>query len=315
MPYPRSHLIDPEGGTYHVCSRCVRRAFLFGVDKKTGKDFSHRRDWIVNRILELSDIFTVSVYAYAVMHNHYHIVLRMEAVDLSDEEVADRWLKICPGRKVYSNVDEVAAVRRAALLCDEARLKEIRARLGSLSWFMRYINEPLARLANAEDLCKGRFWEGKFKSQALLDEAAVLACMVYVDLNPIRAKMADDLEGSDFTSIQCRCQTQQAQEPIGAINQNAPKNFPKNPPFSKTTLGDYINLIKWTAVEQSYMRRGIQYDIGHCLKNNHTNMNHWFTDHLPLADTWQRAMGTGEALTEYAKAIGQYWIRKRSLVA
>jgi len=310
MTYPRSHLIDPEGGTYHVCSRCVRRAFLFGVDEKTGKDFSHRRDWLEKRMLELSEIFTVSVYAYAVMSNHYHMVLRMESEDLTDEEVADRWLKVCPGRRVIKNAADVQRVRKLAILNDAAMLETLRARLRSLSWFMRFINEPLARLANKEDLCKGRFWEGRFQSQALLDEASVLACMVYVDLNPVRAMLADDIEDSDFTSIQRRCRNQDYEEAVGPINRSNTKLVP----FNKTSLGDYINLIRWTGIEQSHMRRGTYYSADACLKNNHTNMTHWFKDHMPLPKTWQRAMGSVEALAEYAASIPQCWIRRRSSV-
>ncbi|WP_133511163.1 hypothetical protein [Candidatus Thiosymbion oneisti] len=79
-----------------------------------------------------------------------------------------------------------------------------RARLHDLSWFMRTLNEHIARRANAEDGVKGRFWEGRFKSQALLDEKALPAAMAYVDLNPVRAGLAETPEASDYTSIQER---------------------------------------------------------------------------------------------------------------
>ncbi len=71
MTYPRSHLVDPDGGVYHVCSRCVRRAFLCGTDPTTGFNFNHRRQWIEERILWLADIFSVEIFGYTVMSNHY----------------------------------------------------------------------------------------------------------------------------------------------------------------------------------------------------------------------------------------------------
>ena len=204
MTYPRSHLIKSEGGTYHVFSRCVRRSFLCGFDELTGRDFSHRRAWIVQRVLALSEIFAISVYAYAVMSNHYHLVVRMESSELTDEEVAERWLKLCPVSGDEGDVDKRFLNRKAQIIQDANRVTELHQRLHSLSWFNCFINEPLARLANKEDNCKGRFWEGRFKSQILLDEASVLACMVYVDLNPIRAGVASDLIDRDYTSIQNR---------------------------------------------------------------------------------------------------------------
>jgi hypothetical protein len=79
-----------------------------------------------------------------------------------------------------------------------------RSKLSSISWFMRCLNQPIARQANLEDGCTGKFWESRFTSQALKSEEALLSCMAYVDLNPVRAGMADTPETSSHTSIQER---------------------------------------------------------------------------------------------------------------
>ncbi|TVR90988.1 MAG: hypothetical protein EA418_14465 [Wenzhouxiangellaceae bacterium] len=157
MTYPRSHLVsEDESGCYHVVSRCVRRAFLCGKDKLTGKCFEHRRNWIESRILELAECFAVSVFAYAVMSNHFHVVLHVdptEAQALSDEEVAKRWLKAFPGPLKHDDDPELAERFELAILGNPERLTELRKRLGSLSWFMKALNEPIARQANREDDC------------------------------------------------------------------------------------------------------------------------------------------------------------------
>ena len=306
MTYPRSHLVEPGSGTYHVCSRCVRRSFLCGVDNLTGRDFSHRRQWIQARILELSKLFSISIYAYAVMSNHYHIVLSIDPIELTDEEVADRWLQLCPAANRGKGVRAQKADRRRAIIGNQTRLAVLRSRLQSLSWFMRFINEPLARLANKEDNCKGRFWEGRFKSQILLDDASILASMVYVDLNPVRAGIANDLDDSDCTSIQHRLSNDLKEKQIVAINPSH-----SHPPFAPMSLTDYVNLVRWTAKEQDYMRRSIQGPAHQYLRNNHTTHDGWFRDNLPKPHRWQRAMGSIEALQEYAKAIGQCWIKRR----
>jgi REP element-mobilizing transposase RayT len=285
----------------------VRRTFLCGVDELTGRDFSHRRRWIQARVFELSKIFSISIYAYAVMSNHYHIVLRIDPLDITDEEVADRWLQLCPVASEGERPGALQASRRWAIINKKDRLAELRARLQSLSWFMRFINEPLARLANKEDNCTGRFWEGRFKSQILLDEASVLASMVYVDLNPVRAGIADDLEDSDYTSAQYRLAHDREEEEMAPIN--GPRS---DPPFAPISLADYVKLVRWTAKAQSIMWGSIQHGVGHCLRNNHTTPEGWFRDNLPRPHRWQRAMGSVDALKEHAKAVGQCWIKRQS---
>lgn len=208
MPKPRKRLVSLSDTPYYHCiSRCVRRAFLCGVDRQSGYSFEHRRQWIVDRILLLSSVFTIDVCAYAVMSNHYHVVLHVDtakANQLSSREVALRWLKLFSGPPAVRNWLDGGSLGPE----EQHRLEQwcaiIQTRLVDLSWFMRCLNEPIARLANAEDGCTGRFWEGRFKSQALLDETALLQCMAYVDLNPIRAGIAHKPESSDYTAIQRR---------------------------------------------------------------------------------------------------------------
>jgi REP element-mobilizing transposase RayT len=206
MPaYARRDIVaEDRVGVYHCIARCVRRAFLCGVDSYAGRDYSHRKAWVLDRLRQLAGLFGVEVCDYAVMSNHLHIVLRNRpdvARQWSDDEVALRWRKLFPQR------DELTGEPRepdchdvAVLTADADRLAILRSRLASLSWFMRCLCEWVARKANHEEGSSGRFWAGRFKSQPLLDEAALLACSVYVDLNPVRAGIAATPEESQFTS-------------------------------------------------------------------------------------------------------------------
>jgi putative transposase len=211
-----TYVREGEIGVYHCTTRCVRRASLCGFDPETGRDFSHRKVWLSNRLRFLVSIFAIEVSTFSVMDNHYHTTLRIRpdiAERWSDHEVASRWLTLCPKRfrsKKAGNVPIAEQIRNLAL-CTE-RIALLRKRLCSLSWFMKHINEFIARAANKEDDVKGRFWESRFKCQALLDDAAIAACMVYVDLNPIRAGLAATPESSNLTGIQerIRCWQQEA---------------------------------------------------------------------------------------------------------
>ncbi len=196
MAQARQSLI-PGGssGYFHCVNRCVRRSWLCGLDALTGRSFEHRREWVERRLMVLADVFAVSIYAYAVMSNHLHVVLKLDAVagnGWSDHEVAERWCRLFPNR---DDVEESqVALRIEQIGADAGRVAKYRSRLTSLSWFMRCLAEPIARRANGEDDCTGRFWEGRFKAQVLTDDRALVAAMTYVDLNPIRAKIATKVD-------------------------------------------------------------------------------------------------------------------------
>ena len=208
MTLPRKVLISlADTPYYHVTSRCVRRAFLCGVDHYSGQDYEHRRQWVVDRILLLSSLFAIDVCAYAVMSNHYHLVLKLcpeQLNNLSDDQVIDRWCALFKGPLLIQrlrNGETLSAPERSTV---GDIVKVWRNKLSSISWFIRCLNQPIARQANLEDECTGKFWESRFTSQALKSEEALLSCMAYVDLNPVRAGLATSPETSSYTTIQER---------------------------------------------------------------------------------------------------------------
>ncbi len=141
------------------------------------------------------------------MSNHTHVVLRVnqsKAESWANHQVIKRWHQLYAGNYLSQRFMTGQTLRLAEKRQPDVFVQTWRERLFSISWFMRNLNEHIARHANREDNCTGRFWEGRFKSQALLDEKALAACMAYVDLNPIRACMADTPETSDHTSVKER---------------------------------------------------------------------------------------------------------------
>ena len=190
---------------YHIVSRCVRRAFLCGDDDLTGRSFEHRRQWLIDRIKKVASVFAIDVCSYAIMSNHFHLVLKIGANDnWTDKQVLITWQSLYSLPVMCQRYLQGDDLDGASLRLVQKYAAEYRERLCSISWFMKAINEYIARMANEEDRCTGHFWESRFKSQALLDERALLTCMAYVDLNPIRAGMASSLGDSEYTSIKER---------------------------------------------------------------------------------------------------------------
>ncbi|MFT5422039.1 MAG: REP element-mobilizing transposase RayT [Candidatus Endobugula sp.] len=208
MTRPRKELISiSDTPYYHIVSRCVRRAFLCGFDNTSQRDYEHRRQWIENRIRLLSSLFGIDICAYAVLSNHYHIVVKLDPqqnVAWSHQEIITRWTSLYKGPLLIQRQQQGASLSPAEQQTVSDIIEVWRHRITDLSWFMKCLNEPIAREANKEDNCTGHFWESRYKSQALLSEEALLSCMAYVDLNPVRACMADTPETSEYTSIKER---------------------------------------------------------------------------------------------------------------
>jgi len=161
MTLPRSALVSLDSTPYYHCvGRCVRRAFLCGVDQYSGRSFEHRRGWIVERLAVLSSLFAIDVAAYAVMSNHYHVVLKINAdlaASWSFDEVLERWCRLFSGHPLVQRYLASPAMSSAELEKLAEFVELYRSRLADLSWFMRCLNESIARMANEEDGCTGRY--------------------------------------------------------------------------------------------------------------------------------------------------------------
>ena len=196
-----------------------------GDDPLTGKNFDHRKAWMEDELQRLAACFGIDLLTFAILSNHFHLILRSrpDVVQAwSDEEVARRWLMLCPyrkdeeGRAKDPKESEISSIAK-----DSKRLTEIRSRLSDISWWMRLLSQSIAQRANRDDKEVGKFWQARFKAVRLLDETAVLACSAYVDLNPIRAAIAETVEGSDYTSVQRRALSQRVRAKSKVVKSTA----------------------------------------------------------------------------------------------
>ena len=143
---------------YHCVTRCVRRAFICGRDKVTGRNFGHRREWIEKHLFLLTEVFCIDVAGYAIMSNHYHVVLHVDkerAEKLSDLEVVERWHKLYKGPDIVRQFLSGEELTKSELDTVQVTINQWRAQLSNISRFMGHLNESIARRANKEDKCKG----------------------------------------------------------------------------------------------------------------------------------------------------------------
>ena len=308
MPKSRQSQVSLEDTPYYHCvTRCVRRAFLCGEDKATGKSYEHRRQWVEDKLLSLAQVFCIDICAYAVMSNHTHVVLHVdakEAMALSELAVLERWHSLHKGTLLtrrYADSDERKEMSGAEIITTKEIIEVYRSRLYDISWFMRHLNEYIAREANKEDGCTGRFWEGRFKSQALLDEAALAACMAYVDLNPIRAKMAETPETSNHTSVQQRAQAAKVKKAqpksLFRFVGNPRKRMPQGLPFR---LVDYLALVDETGRQIRQGKRGhIAQSQSPILKRLNIEPENWLTLTTEFEDRFSYAAGDSQHMRRY----------------
>ena len=270
------------------------------------------------RLAALSQVFAIELCAYALMSNHYHLVLRLRperVAEWSDEEVITRWTRL------FSEPSLISRYRKGdAMTCDErsrvcATLETWRERLGDLSWYMRCLNEYIARRANAEEGVTGHFWEARFKSQALLDTAALLQAMVYVDLNPVRAGMAATIGESIYTAAQQRMLPDRRSSPadrdtrfpsLAQLRERSEAPEIDALPFGRV---DYLNLVDATgrccvpgkrgsiSGDESYLLSSLGFDPGVWVSHMRTSVRSRYP-----------AVGSREHLRRHAARLNRAWV-------
>lgn len=328
-----------QGGVYHCQSRCVRRCFLCGFDPLTGVSHERRKVWIEARLRFLAGVFEFPVYSYAVMSNHLHIVLR------TTPEKAARWSVATIVRKAYAlcpqaverelGAGEPLAVleQRAAARSDYVELW--RERLSDISWFMRFLNEYIARRANKEDSLTGRFWEGRFQCRLLADEGAVLSCMAYVDLNPVRAGLGEKPEDCPFTSIYQRIEARRGRQRLQVLEkagEESPKVLLEKErrrsrlarwlcPVENVRVGNsekpwelsetkYLQLVDFAGRKRVLGKEGsIPEGLAPVLERMELDADQWAKTVRRYGSLYWRVAGRAERLAEAAARAGQRWIR------
>jgi hypothetical protein len=231
------------------------------------------------------------------MSNHYHLVLKVnDTEDWSIHQVLIHWASLCQLPPLCQKFIDKKTMSKAEMDMVLIMTDEFRERLMSISWFMKMLNQDIAFRANTEDNCKGHFFESRFKSQALLDERALLTCMAYVDLNPIRAAMARTPEASDYTSIQERINNKQSD--LMSFGDDGI-------PYS---LSLYLELVELTGRAVLETKRGfIPKELPVILERLNLNPDTWLDELNQFKTKGHTAVGTVQQLKDFCQSVKKKW--------
>jgi hypothetical protein len=336
---------DGEIGVFHCFARCVRRAFLCGFDEVTGNDYEHRRQWLIDLQAQAAGLFAVEIAFHAELSNHLHLIVRTRpdvVATWSDEEVVRRWLKIARLKRGSDLAGWEPSEQRVRMeLAKPQRAATLRRRLSSVSWLMGTVCENLARRANAEDGCRGRFWETRFGCRELADETAILVCGIYVDLNQIRSGEASTPEQSRYTSAYDRIEGRKARrvasEPPGqrpaaaaarrdrwlcelSLEENADSDISagqrSTSPWRASdkgllpiSLDDYLELLDWTGRQVRSDKPGAIPDhLAPILDRLHIHAEHWVQTVTQFESLFGHVAGRVEQITRAAHRLGRRWL-------
>jgi hypothetical protein len=303
-----------------------------GKDPLTGKDHTHRRQWFIHRLQLLVSCFAIDVCFDAILSNHFHLILRTNprlVKRMGNWEVARRWLRVYPGKRVLDeNWIEPTEKQIEALVADKEKLARVRKKLANVSCFMAALSEYIARRANAEDDCDGRFFSGRFGSREIMHEAGLLVGGLYVDLQLVHAGEAQTPESSVYTSAWFRIQSRQtsAKDSRSQANDSwlAPLTLQADhlgdvPCTSGKRASDkgllsmpfdeYLQLLDWSGRQLRANKRGaIPNHLAPILQRLGIEEKELLDTLEDFPRLFRRLVGRAEQILERAQEVGRRWM-------
>ena len=268
------------------------------IGKSGRNDYSHRHQWFTDKISQASEVFCIQVCAYSIVPQQYNLILKVDkeqALSLSDEEVVTRWLNLFAGDKLILRWLNKEKLKAKETVTVTETIKLWRSRLYEIGWYLRFLNEYIARQANIEDKAQGRFWNGRFKSTALLDSGALLAAMLHVDLKP-------EIEDSDgVTSLLARSKKHAISKRMVPFS-----GYGDDPSQLNFVLNDYKALAKWCMADKDTPTRGIKA----ILTRFDLNQQNWKTVVKEFEQQFPTAAGSEENMQKMARFSHRVRCRK-----
>ncbi len=153
--------------------------------------------------------------------------------------------------------------------------------------------------------------KGRFKSQALLDEQAILSCMIYVDLNPIRADICQTLEDSEHTSIKQRIEQISPTETLSSTATVKLSSFigsSLKEDGIAFALKDYLELADWTGRIVRDDKRG-SIDAGTPGMKLQLDEDTWMETVQGFSKGFHSFVGPEEQLKSLCQKQKRHWIQ------
>jgi len=185
MPRIARLIVKEEDAVYHVMTRTALDGYVIGDVEK---------DFLLNLIKRLSSVYFADVLGFCLMGNHFHLLVRMRpGSEFSNAEIKRRF-------RLYYGNDEKRELEKEKIPC-------LRKKWGSLSEFVKEIKQGFSRYYNRRHHRKGFFWSERFKSVIVDNGETLINCLAYIDLNPIRAGIAEKPEEYRWCSLGYHAQT------------------------------------------------------------------------------------------------------------